>query len=93
MRILILRQIHILHYFTFMKVTISTLAILWVMTGLVRKVAGGDIINHETSLNKMFQLNEMGVNLVSNDDVNLSSLTPNTLIVTFLVSSLLFLTS
>jgi hypothetical protein len=53
-----------------MKVTIPTLAILGVMTGLVRKVAGGDIINHETSLHKIFPLNEFDVHLVSSNDEN-----------------------
>jgi hypothetical protein len=31
---------------------------------------GGDIINHETSLHKIFPLNEIDVNLVSSDDEN-----------------------
>jgi hypothetical protein len=53
-----------------MKVTISNLAIFGIMTGLFRKVLGGDIINHETSLHKMFPLNEIDVNLVSIDDEN-----------------------
>jgi hypothetical protein len=53
-----------------MKVTISTLAIFSFMTDLVRKVVGGDIINHETSLHKMFLLNEIDVHLVSSNDEN-----------------------